>query len=207
MRATQAESDSRVGVLICLWPALILSPLCFHFSAVMRLHPLLIRALKISFPTQLAFSLSKRCLWCFFFYPPPLSSCGHFLFHVLIKIIIQVTEKEFWSFTGEKNIKEPFSRPIRRLLLVATPGLSVPQGAFHLLLCHKVFFFFFLITFEGRDFRTAELCPAALIYFEWNSGLQSLQNETANNFHFAGESQHNFTTLQLPLNGFIFQTG
>lgn len=140
MRATQAESDSRVGVLICLWPALILSPLCFHFSAVVPLHPLLIRALKISFPTQLAFSPSK---WCFFFYPPPLSSCGHFLFHLLIKIIIQITEKEFWSFTGEKNIKEPFSRPIRRLLLVATPGLSLPRGAFHLLLCHKVFFFFF----------------------------------------------------------------
>ena len=87
------------------------------FLSCHALHPLLIQPLKISFPTQLAFSPSEcRRLWCvfFFFFSPPFILCERFLFHSPIKIIIEVTEKEFWSFTGENILKGILAGPLGR---------------------------------------------------------------------------------------------
>lgn len=137
-----------------MWPALIFPP----FHSCRALHPLLIQMLKISFQTQLAFSPSKcRRLWRFF--PLPFILCEHFLFHCLIKIIIEVTEKGVLIIYRRKHIKGPLSRPIRRLLkplLVAMLGLSVLLGSFNSFLCQK---FFFLITLEGGDFHYSRAWP------------------------------------------------
>lgn len=160
-----------------MWPTLIFPPLCSHFSAAAPLHPSLIQPLKISFPTQLAFSLSRRCLGLS---SPPLSSCGHFLFRPPIKIVIQVTERTSDHFTaGKKGSKASFKRPAR---------LNA-AGAFHLLLLVCVCLLFvciFFITLVGKDFRTVELGPHTLIYMERNSRLQGLQNEIANIFTLQG---------------------
>lgn len=125
-----------------MWPTLIFPPLCSHFSAAAPLHPSLIQPLKISFPTQLAFSLSRRCLGLS---SPPLSSCGHFLFRPPIKIVIQVTERTSDHFTaGKKGGKASFKRPAR---------LNA-AGAFHLLLlvcvCVRCLCIFFYYTWRER---------------------------------------------------------
>lgn len=119
-----------------MWPTLIFPPLCSHFSAAAPLHPSLIQPLKISFPTQLAFSLSRHCLGLF---SPPLSSCGHFLFRPLIKIVIQVTERTFDHFTaGKKGSKASFKGPAR---LNAAGSLSfTPSRVCVCCLC--VFFYY-----------------------------------------------------------------
>lgn len=156
-----------------MWPTLIFPPLCSHFSAAAPLHPSLIQPLKISFPTQLAFSLSRHCLGLF---SPPLSSCGHFLFRPLIKIVIQVTERTFDNFTaGKKGSKASFKGPAR---LNAAGSLSFTPSR----VCVCCLCVFFFITLEWKDFRTVELGPHTLIYLEGNSRLQSLQNEIANIF-------------------------
>lgn len=133
-----------------MWPTLIFPPLCSHFSAAAPLHPSLIQPLKISFPTQLAFSLSRRCLGLS---SPPLSSCGHFLFRPPIKIVIQVTERTSDHFTaGKKGGKASFKRPAR---------LNA-AGAFHLLLLVCVcllFVYIFLLHLKGK------------ISGQWNLGL------------------------------------
>lgn len=108
------------------------------------LHPLLIQPLKISFPTQLAFSPSEcRRLWCVFF-------LFFFPFHPLWTFPLSLPDKDhYWGYWKgvlivyrRKHIKGHFSRPIRTLLkppLVATPGLSMLLGAFNSFLCEKFF--------------------------------------------------------------------
>lgn len=156
MCATQAESDSQS------WHA-YLDVTCTYFLSILlpflsrrALHPLLIQALKISFPTQLAFSPSKcRRLWWFFFFP----------FHPVDIFSFTPDKDHYWGYWKgvliiyrRKHIKGPFSRPIRRLLkplLVATPGLSMLQGAFNLFLCQK---FFHYIWRERFHYRRAWPC-------------------------------------------------
>lgn len=136
------------------------------FLSCHALHPLLIQPLKISFPTQLAFSPSKcRRPW----YSPPL--------HPLWTFPLSLPDKDhYWGYWKgvliiyrRKHIKGPFSRPIRRLLnpsLVATLRLSMLPGAFNSFLCHK---FFNYIWRERFPLRQSPALLLLFISFLWNS--------------------------------------